>query len=67
MKITLNNRPETIEKEQMTLQELIEYKTFTFKLLVTKINGELVKRDERDKALVKDGDNVMVMHLVSGG
>ncbi len=67
MKIILNNREETIDKDSMTLAELIDYKNFTFKLLVTKINEELVKKGDRDKVIVKDGDKVVVLHMVSGG
>ncbi len=67
MKITLNNRKETIDADILTVQELIEKKNFTFRLLVTKVNGKLVKRDERDKVKIKDGDNVAVIHLISGG
>ncbi len=68
MKITLNNRIEVLEDtDQMTVQQLIEKKNFTFKFLVTKINGKLVKRDERDSAIVRDGDDVAIIHLISGG
>jgi sulfur carrier protein len=67
MKITLNNRPETLEEEKLTLQELIEKKNFTFKLLVTKINGKLIKKESRDKTMVQEGDEVAVIHLISGG
>lgn len=67
MKITLNNREEQIDKEVMTVQELIDYKNFSFKLLVTKVNGKLVKKDQRDRAIIRDGDKVTVLHLVSGG
>lgn len=67
MKITLNNRDETFDTDSMTVNELLERKNFTFKLLVTKINGKLVKKDERDKALIREGDDVTVLHLISGG
>ncbi len=67
MRITLNNREETIDREQLTIAELIEYKSFKFKLLVTKINGELVRKDDRAMTSVKDGDKVVVMHMISGG
>ncbi|MFO8129215.1 MAG: sulfur carrier protein ThiS [Bacteroidales bacterium] len=67
MKIILNNREEIIDRDRMTVSELLEYKNFTFKLLVTKINGRLVKKEERDKAQIHDGDHVTVLHLVSGG
>ncbi len=68
MKITLNNRTEIIpEKDEMTLQELILYKNYSFHMLVTKINDKLVRKEDRGKAIVKDGDNVLILHLISGG
>jgi thiamine biosynthesis protein ThiS len=67
MRITLNNTSEHIEGDQMTVNELISYKNFTFKLLVTKVNGQLVKTNERDEVLVRDGDQVQILHLISGG
>jgi len=67
MRINLNNRAEEIEKEELTLAELIKYKNFTFHLLVTKINHQLIKKDERENALIKDGDDVQVLHMISGG
>jgi sulfur carrier protein len=67
MNIILNNRPETIDTEIMTVRELLEYKNFTFKLLVVRINEVLVKRDAYDQAIIQEGDQVTVLHLVSGG
>jgi sulfur carrier protein len=67
MEITLNNTKEIISEENITIADLIRIKNFTFRLLVTKINGQLVKKDERDKVYIKEGDDVMVLHLISGG
>ncbi len=67
MEITLNNNKETIQEENITVADLIRIKNFTFKLLVTKVNGQLVKKDERDKVFIREGDDVVVMHLISGG
>ncbi len=67
MKIILNNRIEFFDEDEMTFIELFEKKNFTFKLLVTKLNGILVKKQYRDSTIIKDGDDVMVLHLVSGG
>ncbi|HPD66121.1 MAG TPA: sulfur carrier protein ThiS [Bacteroidia bacterium] len=67
MEITLNNRKEHFEQEQLTVNELLEIKKFTFKMLVVKINQKLIKKDEYDTALIQDGDDVMVLHLISGG
>ncbi len=67
MDITLNNRPEIIDKDQVSVKELLAIKNFTFKMLVIKINGKLVKKDQYESSFIKQGDNVMVLHLVSGG
>lgn len=67
MNITLNNRPEEIPGETISIQGLIEIKNYTFKLLVTKVNGELVKKTDRENFMVKEGDKVDVIHMISGG
>ena len=67
MNITLNNRPESFTKNQITISELLQIKNFTFKMLVIRVNGKLVKKDSYDSCLVKNGDDVTVLHLVSGG
>jgi thiamine biosynthesis protein ThiS len=67
MEITLNNTKEVIQEENITVADLIRIKNFTFKLLVTKVNGKLVKKDERDKVTINEGDDVIVLHLISGG
>lgn len=67
MEILLNNRKESIDKDEISLAELIQIKNFTFKLLVTKINGALVKKDDRSEAPVRDGDEVNILHMISGG
>jgi thiamine biosynthesis protein ThiS len=67
MEIILNNRPESFEKEQISISELLDIKNFTFKMLVVKVNGKLVKKGEYDSFQIKNGDDVNVLHLISGG
>lgn len=67
MKIILNNRDESFELEQMNIVQLLEQKNFSFKMLVIKVNGKLIRKTEYESTLVKDGDEVMVLHLISGG
>ena len=67
MEITLNNRKETLKAEELTVNELLREKNYTFKLLVTKVNGKLVKKDERDSQIIRNGDDVTVLHMISGG
>jgi len=67
MQITLNNRVETLEVVRLTVSELLKVKNFTFKMLIVKINGKLINKTEYDTAEIADGDDVQVIHLISGG
>ncbi|MFU8842443.1 MAG: sulfur carrier protein ThiS [Bacteroidales bacterium] len=67
MKITLNNRQEEYDRESMTLTELIELKSFSFRLLVTKVNGKLIRKEQRNETIIHDGDQVAIIHMISGG
>ncbi|MEI6433496.1 MAG: sulfur carrier protein ThiS [Bacteroidota bacterium] len=67
MKIILNNNQEEFSSDILTISELLTLKNFTFKMLVIKINGKLVKKTEYNFATIIDGDEVHVLHLISGG
>lgn len=67
MKITLNNRPESFDKKKISISELLKIKNYTFKMLVIKVNSKLVKKDAYNIFEIKEGDDVTVLHLVSGG
>lgn len=67
MKIILNNTPESFEADRLTVNELLKVKKFSFKMLIVKINGKLVKKESYDNEVIVEGDNVNVLHLISGG
>ncbi|NPA45094.1 MAG: sulfur carrier protein ThiS [Chlorobi bacterium] len=67
MTITLNNRTESFKLETYTIKELLAEKKFTFKNLVIKVNGNLIKKDKYSETKVKDGDKVDIIHMISGG
>jgi thiamine biosynthesis protein ThiS len=67
MKIILNNTAEEFLQETLTINELLNLKKYSFRMLVVRINGALVKKEEYKTAAVRDGDDVMILHLVSGG
>lgn len=67
MNITLNNRPEVFEKDILTISEILKLKNYTFKMMVIKVNGKLIKKDQYNFAEVNDGDDVQILHMISGG
>jgi sulfur carrier protein len=67
MEILVNNRTEAFDKEEMSLAELIELKKFSFKLIIYKVNGKLVKKEEYENTIIRHGDSVQAIHMISGG
>ena len=67
MKITLNNNPETLEGNSINVNELLKMKNFTFKMLIIKINGKLIGKEDYGKLRSRKGMIITVMHLISGG
>ena len=67
MTITLNNRQEIFSGQEMTIAEIMQAKSFHFRMLVVKLNHQLIKREAYATTLVKAGDRLDIIHLVSGG
>ncbi len=51
----------------MTVRDVLTDMNYTFRMLVIKIDGRLVKKAEWDVAKVPAGSDVSVYHLISGG
>ncbi|MDP2422765.1 MAG: sulfur carrier protein ThiS [Bacteroidales bacterium] len=67
MKITLNNMADEFDANEITVDQLLALKNFTFKMLVVKLNGQVIRKHEFETVTIKDGDEVAVIHLISGG
>ncbi len=67
MKIILNNKPVTFDTEQLTINQIIEQMNFSYSFFVTKLNGELIRKEKRDSTYVKNGDNLLILNQISGG
>ena len=67
MKICLNNNDVSMAGESFSVREVLAMMTFTFPMIVVKVNGHLVKKEDYERIFVGDGDNVEAIHLISGG
>jgi thiamine biosynthesis protein ThiS len=67
MEIILNNNEETIDESGITVTHLLQIKNFTFKMLIIKINGTLIQKGDYETTTIHEGDDVSVLHLISGG
>lgn len=67
MRIILNNREENFEEEIMSVSEMLDIKKFTFRMRIIKLNGVLVPKDAYETTFIRNGDNVQMLYLMSGG
>jgi len=67
MHIQLNNSPEQLPGESLTIKEILVIKNFSFPNLVVKINDQLIRKPQYESAEVHEGDVVEIIHLISGG
>jgi sulfur carrier protein len=67
MKIILNNREEELDTDVLSVSKMLELKKFSFRMRIIKVNGILVPKEEYDTTLIQEGDNVLMLYLMSGG
>jgi len=67
MKIILNNRREEFDNETISISEMLYLKKFSFKMRIIKINGVLISKEKYDSTIIRDGDDVQMIYLMSGG
>lgn len=66
MAIILNGKPYTCA-EKITLEGLIELLDLREKRLAVEINLEIVPRSYYSRHILKDGDQVEIVHAIGGG
>lgn len=65
-KITVNST-EIAWEENMTIDRVLQVMKYTFKMIIVKVNGELIKKDKYNSYIVEENSDVKVIHLISGG
>ncbi|RLC50540.1 MAG: thiamine biosynthesis protein ThiS [Candidatus Cloacimonadota bacterium] len=66
-KTILVNGREMEWEENLTIDEILKRNKFSFKMLVVKVNGKLIKKEEYKSFVVPPNADVKVIHLISGG
>ena len=64
--ITVNTAPLAWE-QGMTISNVLEKRRYTFKMLIVKIDGKLIKKENWQTHVIPQGADVNVIHLMSGG
>ena len=64
--LTVNGNSLKWEKN-MTIDVILKKMNYTFKMLVVKVNGKLIKKTEYDTIIIPAAADVKIIHLISGG
>ncbi|MCB5259872.1 MAG: sulfur carrier protein ThiS [Candidatus Cloacimonetes bacterium] len=68
MKNTITINGNTVKwQEGMTVRDALREMNYTFPMLVIKLNGSLIPKQEYDFTKIPPGADLMVIHLISGG
>ena len=54
-------------EEDMDINIILQRMNYTFRMLIIKVDGKLVKKNEYESTIVSPGTDVKVIHLMSGG
>lgn len=68
MKITINGEKKNIERESLTITELLGIENVKMPEMVSvEYNGEMLDRESFDKTQVKNGDSIEFLYFMGGG
>ncbi len=65
--IRVNNQYEVEWRPGMTVQDLLDALRFSFRMIVVKVDGQIVLKKDFSTTQVPDGARVEAIHLISGG
>ncbi len=54
-------------EEGMTVQKLLKKMNYTFPMIIVRVNGKHVKKEDWETSLVPDGAKVQAFHQIAGG
>jgi len=67
VKIVLNHCPEEFPEDSLTIRQVLNRKSWSFPLIIVRVNGVLVERKDWDSTSIRDGSELDLHHLLSGG
>lgn len=68
MKITINGKEEFIEKESLTISELLKLKNVKMPEMVSvELNGEFLEKKDYETTIVKENDKIEFLYFMGGG
>jgi sulfur carrier protein len=54
-------------EENLTVSKLLKICNYIYPMIIVRINGVLIKKEEYDRTTIPDGADVKAIHLSAGG
>ena len=67
MKLLINHKEEQFDEKELTLHKLLEIKDLKFKRLLIRVNGKVVSENDISETKLKEGDQLDIVRIISGG
>lgn len=67
MIINLNNIEEEFADDDLTISQIMHIKQFRNKMMLVKLNGNVIKKQEWSATQVKHGDQLHIIKIINGG
>ncbi|HOB51105.1 MAG TPA: sulfur carrier protein ThiS [Acidobacteriota bacterium] len=67
MRLVINNRDTDLTGSQLTVRQMLQQMKFTFPMIFVRVNGEVIRKDQYDSFVIREGDRVDAIHLMGGG
>lgn len=67
MRIQINGEPREIPQSALSLNELLDTLSLPPQRIAVELNKTMVPRRDWEKTILKDGDQIEIVHFVGGG
>jgi sulfur carrier protein len=67
MIIHLNNIEEEFDADDLTISQLMFLKRFSNKMMIVKLNGGIIKKNDWSAKQLKQGDKLDIIRIINGG
>jgi sulfur carrier protein len=67
VRIQINGEPREIPQSSLSLNELLDTLSLAPQRIAVEVNKTIVRRSEWETTVVKDGDQIEIVHFVGGG
>jgi len=67
MRLKINGRNEEFKAETLSITGVLREMNYTLPELIIKYKGEIIREEDFDKVILRDNDEILIIHVFAGG